>query len=104
MFLWLGPDRCKALGFNHTLLKKDLNVKFFSTDLIKESVLSQFNEGQSLSTAEIKSTLKDIYSSLGYKKTAKASDLEDFFGMKAIKLKDSRGKWVNGFELLKKKV
>lgn len=103
-YIGLGPDRCKALGFNHTLLKKDLNVKFFSSDLIKESVLSQFNEGQTLSTAEIKSILKDIYSSLGYKKTAKASDLEDFFGMKAIKLKDSRGKWVHGFELLKKKV
>lgn len=104
VYIGLGPDRCRALGFNHTLLKKDLNVKFFSTDLIKESVLSQFNEGQSLSTAEIKSTLKDIYSSLGYEKTAKATDLEKYFEIKKIKLKDQSGSWVNGFELLKRKV
>lgn len=51
----------------------------------------------------IKDILGDIYQRLGYQKTAKATDLDLFFIKKAIKLKDSSGKWIHGFEIIGKK-
>lgn len=103
-YLGLGPDRCRALGYEYTRMKKEYDTKFFDTDTVKEVVFSKFSQGDKLSSLEIKSTLKDLYSELGYKKTPKASDLEEYFELKKIKTKDQSGKWVNGFELLKKKL
>jgi hypothetical protein len=37
--------------------------------------------------------------SLNYKKTPKATDLEDYFNLEPIKLKDDKG-WVHGFKLI----
>ena len=50
-----------------------------------------------------KETLKEMYRKYGYQKTAKASDLEEYFIVKDTKLQDETKKWVNGFELLSKK-
>ena len=102
-YLGLGPDRCKALSYNYTLLNKEYNTKFFDVDLVKEKILGRFLEGNKYSTSNIKSTLKELYSELGYKKSPKASDLGEYFEMRNIKIKDQSGKWVHGFELLKKK-
>ena len=50
----------------------------------------------------IKESLKKLYQELDYKKTAKATDLEVLYVMKAIKLQED-GKWVHGFEILGKR-
>lgn len=47
--------------------------------------------------------MADIYIKTGCKKTAKANDLDKWFEIKATKAKNSTGKWVNAFELMKKK-
>ena len=93
----------EKLSYNYTLLNKEYNTKFFDVDLVREKILGRFLEGNKYSTSNIKSILKDLYSELGYKKTPKASDLEEYFELKKIKTKDRSGKWVNGFELLRKK-
>lgn len=102
-YLGLGPERCKALGYNYTLLDKEYNTKFFDVELVRNKILTKFSVGNKLSTPEIKATLKDLYIELGYKKTPKASDLEEYFELRAIKLKNSSGKWIHGFEILKER-
>lgn len=99
----LGPEGCRELGYNITKINKKLGIITFNKDSLIEAIYSSFLVGDKYSTNYIKLTLKDIYISCGYEKSPKASDLEDYFDLKAIKLKDSDGKWVNGFEIIKKK-
>ena len=99
----LGPERCKSLGYNLNLLKKDLNVSTFDLTKVKDSILQEFLVGEKISSIEIRSKLKIIYDQLNYSKTVKANDLEDYFELKPCKVKDPSGKWVHGFELVKLK-
>ena len=39
-----------------------------------------------------------MYQRYGYQKTAKASDLQEYFWTKDVKFLEE-GKWVNGFEI-----
>ena len=66
---------------------------------IKEEIYRLFKVGNRYVKADIKSTLKMLYDRLGYQKTAKASDLEEYFELKKIYTPDKK----NGFELLSKK-
>ena len=102
-YLGLGPEKCKALGYNFTFMKKEYSLKFFNTDRVREEILSQFKIGDRMTSVDIKSQLGIIYRGLSYEKTPKATDLEEYFETRSIKLKDGTGKWVNGFELLKLK-
>jgi hypothetical protein len=61
-----------------------------------------FKIGHKYSKSGIKESLKALYQELNYKKTAKATDLEIIYVMKAIKLQED-GKWVHGFEILGKR-
>ena len=61
-----------------------------------------FRIGCKYSKSGIKESLKVLYQELNYKKTAKATDLEIIYVMKAIKVQED-GKWVNGFEILGKR-
>lgn len=101
LYLGLGPERCKALGYNYTALKKDYENKFFDSSRIDNEILNQFAPGNKLSGKNIKEFLQRIYNRLGYEKTAKATDLEKYFEVKRIKLKDPSGNWVHGLEILK---
>lgn len=50
---------------------------------------------------KIKQDVKNIYDFLGMTKTAKASDLEEYFKIKECKVLNSEtGKWDRGFEIL----
>ena len=70
---------------------------------LKNEIYRLFTVGYRYSKSDIKSTLKNAYERVGYQKTAKASDLEEYFIVKDTKLQDETKKWVNGFELLEKK-
>ena len=102
-YLGLGPEKCKALAYNFTFMKKEYSLKFFNTDRVREEILSQFKVGDRMTSVNIKSQLGIIYRGLSYEKTPKATDLEEYFETKSIKLKDNTGKWVHGIELLKLK-
>jgi hypothetical protein len=58
-----------------------------------------FEIGKRYTKADIKQTLKELYTKYNYQKTAKASDLEDYFKVKSILTPDKK----NGFEILGKK-
>ena len=102
-YLGLGPERCKALGYNYSYMKREYSLTFFDTTLVRKEILSQFNVGDKIISSEAKRQLGIIYRDLGYEKSPKASDLEEYFELKNIKLKDQTNKWVNGFEIIRAK-
>ena len=98
----LGPDRLRALSYNKTFIKKELNIVTFSQDLLEKSMYLEFKEGDKLSLVDIKTKLTNIYDSISYDRKAKATDLENYFEVKkcTINFPDKR---VNGLEIIKKK-
>ena len=100
----LGPSEIKRLGYNVTRLKSELNKVYGNSDILKNLIFQDFVVDSKLSTFYIKSKLKEIYASLSYDKTPKASDLSEWFDIKPCKIKDAEtGKWEHGFEILKVK-
>ena len=65
-------------------------------------IYSTFSVSKKYGKAEIKQILKEIYGRYNFERTAKASDLSEYFIIKGIKLLDS-GKWIHGFEILGKR-
>ena len=44
--------------------------------------------------------LREFYEENNITKNPKASDLEEYFNLKTCKVKNSDGKWENGFEII----
>ena len=97
----LGVDGCKALGYRIELIDKKLSVLSFSEDKLRNTVYDTFEVGKAYSKASIKSTLAKLYKSIGYKATAKASNLSVYFELKRTSVSEG-GKRVEGFKLLEK--
>ena len=100
----LGPDGCKKLSYGINKINNFLNIN--DSGNISQVIIEvekMFKVGDKYSKRDIKSILSKIYLSLDYKATPKASDLSKVFELKTIKLKDDSGKWIDGFELIKKK-
>ena len=96
----LGPERIKANGYIEIDILNEME-SVLSVDNIKAEVLMKFHTGQKYSTKFIKSTLIDIYQNLNIKKTAKASDLNDWFDLRSCKVFNPEiNKWENGFEII----
>ena len=104
-YLMLGPERCRACGYKYTDMKRELDIKTFNTDNLSLAVINSFVEGEKYTSAYIKSTLKDIYQKFNYKKTAKATDIEEYFTAKLCRVKDpNTGTWGKGYEIIKRKL
>ena len=102
VYIEVGPERCKALGYNYSRAKAEYETKLFNTDIVKDNILQQFHVGDRLSNSEIKGKIGEIYKKLGYKKTPKANALEEFFEIKYTKIKKNNS-WINGIKILKLK-
>ena len=72
-------------------------------NLAKDIILTTFLPDNKYLKSDIKETLKKIYEGIGYSKTPKASDLEEYFEIKECKITNSLGKQDHGFKILKKK-
>ena len=102
----LGFEGIRACKYQDTYIKRKVEELCGNSqkgDRIKEEIYRLFTVGYRYSKSDIKSTLKNAYERVGYQKTAKASDLEEYFIVKDTKLQDETKKWVNGFELLEKR-
>ena len=103
----LGPERLKNLGYKRNNIEKALGIVTFSSDLLRDSIYSDFKEGDRISLASIKSRLEILYKSINYQSTAKAIDIEKWFEVRSIKLyeksEDGNRKQLKGYELLKSK-
>ena len=103
-FIKLGADRMKALSYSKTKLVNEL--KLTRTDIkecIKQEVIRLFEINNIYTATEIKETLSDIYNRLMLKKTAKATDLEDYFIL-TKKSKRIDNKVIKVIEVVKTKV
>ena len=83
------------------MIDKKLSVLAFDKDKVKDEVYKTFEVGKAYSKASLKSTLAKLYKSIGYKATAKASDLSVYFELKRTSVSEG-GKRVEGFKLLEK--
>ena len=90
------------MGYIRANIERALGIVTFSDELLYDSIYSEFKEGNKLSLSIIKQKLKDLYSSINYKSTPKASDLSRFFEVKKCKI-TIEGKRVDSYELLKSK-
>ena len=72
-------------------------------NLAKDIILTTFLPDNKYLKSDIKETLKKIYEGIGYNKTPKASDLEEYFEIKECKITNSLGKQDHGFKILKLK-
>jgi hypothetical protein len=103
IYTTLGPDRCRANGYNITKIRKEFEDTYLK-DIkdLKSKILSEFKVGERYLKSDIKEKLGVIYSSFSYTKTPKANDLEDYFEIKNCTIAKGE-KRCNGFEILKEK-
>ena len=99
----LGLEECKAQAYNTSLLNKKLDVLSFDKTKLNELILNEFIVGSTYPKSYIKIKLAELYNAVGYRATAKASDLENLFTIKPKKAKNEVGEWVNGFNIISKK-
>ena len=99
----LGLEECKAQAYNTSLLNKKLDVLSFDKTKLNELILNEFKVGSTYPKSYIKIKLAELYNAVGYRATAKASDLENLFTIKPKKAKNEVGEWVNGFYIIIKK-
>ena len=104
-YINLGPKRIKELGYNVTKMNKELGIIVFSPELLEEKIYTEFKEGDSFLLIDIKDKLTEIYSSINYQKTPKATDIKEFFETKdnmKTTLIEGKKKRLRGYELIKK--
>ena len=98
----VGPRFIRANSFQESEIKKEWRRKLSNqlvSDKLSEEIYNTFEVNKRYVKSDIKNTLKGIYDKLGYKKTAKATDLNAYFYMKSILTPDKK----HGFEILAKR-
>ncbi len=98
----LGSERIRALGYNITDMKREYEGVIGNQNIdIKSIILSSFNVGGRYTKTSIKEKLSSIYSSSGYSKTPKATDLENYFEVSVCRIPNKEtGKRDAGYEIL----
>lgn len=101
-YVYLGPERCRALGYNYARLEKDCQIKNFSKEQVEEFIYSKFHEGDKITLQDAKEMLKEGYKALGYERSPKATDLGEWFEIQECSIYPD-GKKLRAIKLLKKK-
>lgn len=99
-YLALGPVRLRALSYNKHYIRRELGIVVFDRDLLDETVLSNFKIGERVSNLDAKEKLQNLYTSISYKVTPKAKDLENYFIAKSCKVLTNDGFRLNGLEII----
>lgn len=103
-YYWsIVPSRAKALKYRRGNLEAEYNL-LKNVDSASPLIFDAFVVGQKYSKSNAKSMLQKIYDSLSLRKTAKASDLSDYFDISECKVVNQEsGKRDAGFEIIRKK-
>lgn len=95
----LGGMRIKALSYKQSDIETELR-NLQSTDSIKSAVASVFTPGFFYTNSEIKAKLQNIYTSLGLKKSAKATDIETYIKTaQRSRVADANGNRQKGYRI-----
>ena len=97
----LGVEGCKSLCYKIELIDKKLSVLSFDQDKLREAVYAKFEVGKAYTKSILKKMLDEVYKSIGYKVTAKAIDLEEYYNLRRTSVFDGN-KRTAGFKLLSK--
>ena len=95
----IGFEKIKALNYQEADIKTYIENQQKLSSL---SVADLFTVNSKYTKKQIKEMLGEFYNLNNISKTPKATDLENYFIIKAIKLKVN-DKWEHGFEIIKKK-
>ena len=93
----LGFERIRALGYKESDIQKEIASN--RTLNSSTSITSLFSIGSKYTKKQIKEMLREFYEENNITKTPKASDLEEYYNLKACKVK-IEDKWENGFEII----
>ena len=101
LYSHFGFDRCRAVGFQMSDLRKIIHDET-NADPLKKRILSTFKIGDKYLLSDAKETLRTIYQEVGLlNKNPKASDLEEYFNTKVIKVTNSlTGKRSKAYQLI----
>lgn len=99
-FLALGPEKIKALGYNMTKIRRELGIVIFNKELLINTIFTNFNVGDKLNQIDIKQKLFDLYTSISYTATPKATDLGNYFEIKKCKITLPDKSRINGIEII----
>ena len=109
-YYWtISAGRAGSLNYQKGNLEKEyqsiINPKDTSyiENEVKQKILLTFQVDSRYLKSDIKETLRNIYTELGYDKTPKAGDLDTYFEIKECKITNSLGKQDHGFKIIKKK-
>jgi hypothetical protein len=94
----LGVDKVKALTYNPTRIQHEID-DFDKKDKIKTTVSTQIEKGKFYSCKDMKIALGFIYTRLGVRGTAKASDITEYCEARLC-CKKINDKSVKGYQIL----
>ena len=99
----LGPKRLYELGYSVTSIKKELKIVTFDPILLINSIYDNFKLGDKILLSDIKVKLTNLYNSINYSKTPKASDILNYFDIDSYTstiMVDGKKKRAVGYELV----
>lgn len=97
-YIQLGTSKLRALSWKESAIRNEIANNNSTMD-IKNNVLCWFKIGDRYRSKDVKDTLQKIYDQLGLNKTAKATDLQEWFLCKEIKISNN-GTREHGYEIL----
>lgn len=101
-YIGIGPDRCRARGYSLTGIKKEYDNLFVDDNSVVKDIYNYFQEGSTYTKKEIKERLSEIYLKQGLSKNPKATDLEEYFEIKACQVM-KKGISFHCFKLIRRK-
>ena len=96
----LGHEGIKSNSYEELPLHNAVEIKLRIPE-IKTTILFNFQPGNKYTKKYIKEKLQEIYNQFNIKKSAKASDLEEYFILKPSKITNQQTKTRDaGFEII----
>lgn len=103
-YLVLGVDKIESHSYIRIRLDRVISDRMNNQTIdVSSEVYNSFIVGERYNKPFIKSELGRIYELLNYKKTPKATDLEEWFEIRYVKYTEN-GRKINGFEIVRKKL
>ena len=97
----IGPERIKSVSYIESNIKNIID-QVLKKDEISGTILHTFFIGNRYTKKYIKEKLQEIYNQFNIKKTAKASDLEEYFILRRSIITENKKK-IEGLEIIQLK-
>lgn len=101
-YLSLDLGRLKAVGYQPDRVDRELGIRAFNPVSLKDAIYQEFSVGDKIPRSDLKEKLKNLYTKLGYQKTAKSSDIQEWFEVRPCQRREGN-QTTNLYELLSKK-